>query len=31
MPAASTKIGSTVDSIPTDSPPMMLVAWPVDD
>ena len=31
MPAAKTIIGSTVDSMPTARPPMMLVAWPVPD
>ena len=31
IPAANVNIGITVDFIPTDSPPMILVAWPVDD
>ena len=31
IPAAKTIIGNTVDSIPTAKPPMILVAWPVEE
>ena len=31
IPAAKIMMGNTVDSIPTAKPPMMLVAWPVED
>ena len=31
IPPAKTKIGITVDFIPTDKPPMILVACPVAD